>query len=184
MIQYLGKITIPQDMVADVKNRDPDRVAYQLESDSHKSNLIELDSTKYNIDGYSFYAKDSTVLKEYFNEAYLDIVPTSFLLEHKLARPKNALILRVDPGTFTRPHKDTFKNSLLKKYKDLVFDDIIRLWIPLEDSTFGQAFFVGNEVISKYHAGDVYTFDNYAMHSAANAGLDIRYTLLVYTSKL
>ena len=59
----------------------------------------------------------------------------------------------------------------------------MRLWIPLEDSTFGQVLFVGDQVLSSYKAGEVYTFDNYTLHSAANAGLDIRYTLLVYTTK-
>ena len=106
-----------------------------------------------------------------------------FLEYHSLNKPSNVVVLRVDPGSFTRPHVDTFKNSLLKNNKDLVFDDIVRLWIPLEDSTFGQVLFVGDQVLSSYKAGEVYTFDNYTLHSAANAGLDIRYTLLVYTTK-
>ena len=183
MIKYLGKINIPAYVLEDVKNREPDRVSYSLESQSHKANLEDLDSSIYNLDGYDFYTNEATILKEYTKKSYLDLVPITFLEHHSLNNPSNAVVLRVDPGSLTRPHVDTFKNALLKNNKDLVFDDIVRLWIPLEDSTFGQVLFVGDQVLSSYKTGEVYTFDNYTLHSAANAGLDIRYTLLVYTTK-
>jgi hypothetical protein len=183
MIKYLGKINIPAYVLKDVKSEKPDRVSYQLESQSHKANLKDLDSSIYNLDGYDFYTNEATIQKEYTKKSYLDLVPITFLEYHSLSKPSNVIVLRVDPGSFTRPHVDTFKNSLLKNNKDLVFDDIVRLWIPLEDSTFGQVLFVGDQVLSSYKAGEVYTFDNYTLHSAANAGLDIRYTLLVYTTK-
>jgi hypothetical protein len=184
MIQCLGKIDIPQSLIDDVKNREPDRIACQLDSGSHLQNLQELDPSLYNLSGYNYYHRESVLLKEYTNDWYLEIMPSNFLNQHQLANPKNAVVLRVDPGSFTRPHLDTFKNSLLKKHSDLKIDDIVRLWIPLEDSTFGQALFVGEQMLYKYSAGEVYTFDNYSFHSAANAGLDIRYTLLVYTTKI
>lgn len=184
MIQYLGKIDIPQRLLEDVKNREPDHVSYQLESNSHQQNLQNLDPNVYNLDGFKYYNNQSTKTLEYSKSWYLDILDDDFLKKHNLDKPKNAIVLRVDPGSFTRPHVDTFKNSLLKNYQNLKFDDIVRLWIPLENSTFGQAFFVGDEVITSYSAGDVYTFDNYSLHSAANAGLDIRYTLLIYTTKI
>ena len=99
-----------------------------------------------------------------------------------LEKPKNAIVLRVDPGTFSVPHCDRFKHAL-RNSPELTLDDIVRLWIPLEDSEFGDAFFVGDSVLHKWRAGEVYTFDNYTIHSAANAGLHTRYTLIVYTNK-
>jgi hypothetical protein len=114
---------------------------------------------------------------------YLDVVPQEFLDNYGLSKPKNAIVLRVDPGTFSVPHYDKFRHAL-REHPELKIDNIVRLWIPIEDSTFGQALFVEDEVIYRYSAGDVYTFDNYDFHSAANAGLDTRYTLVVYTNKL
>ena len=154
MIKYLGKINIPAYVLKDVKSEKPDRVSYQLESQSHKANLKDLDSSIYNLDGYDFYTNEATIQKEYTKKSYLDLVPITFLEYHSLSKPSNVIVLRVDPGSFTRPHVDTFKNSLLKNNKDLVFDDIVRLWIPLEDSTFGQVLFVGDQVLSSYKAGD------------------------------
>jgi hypothetical protein len=43
--------------------------------------------------------------------------------------------------------------------------------------------FVGDQVLHKYKAGEVYTFPHDEFHSAANAGLDPRYTFVVYINK-
>ena len=50
-------------------------------------------------------------------------------------------------------------------------------------SQFGDVFFVGDQVLHNWSAGEIHTFDNYKIHSAANAGLHTRYTLIVYTNK-
>ena len=54
MIKYLGKINIPAYVLKDVKSEKPDRVSYQLESQSHKANLKDLDSSIYNLDVMTF----------------------------------------------------------------------------------------------------------------------------------
>jgi len=183
MIQYLGKIDIPQRLLDDVKSREPDRVIVHVEGASHQQNLRDLDPKKYNIDNYKHYNNDRCLTQEYSQPWYKDVFPDEFLKKHNLDKPKNAIVLRVEPGTFSVPHCDKFRHAL-REHPELEFDDIVRLWIPIEDSTFGQALFVEDEVIHRYSAGDVYTFSNYDFHSAANAGLDTRYTLVVYTNRL
>jgi len=179
MIQRLGKINIPQSFIDDVKTREPDRVAAHMIGAAPR----DLDPNKYNIENYKYYYNDCCLVKEYSSNWYKDIVPDDFLAENNLDKPKNAIVLRVDPGSFSVPHCDKFRHAL-REHPELEFDDIVRLWIPLEDSTFGQILFVENEVIYQYSAGEVYTFGNYDFHSAANAGLDTRYTLVVYTNKI
>ena len=182
MITLLGKIDIPDTLLEDVKTREPDRVVSHVSGKSHKQNLEELDKNKFNIENYKHYDNDRCLIKEYCKSWYKDIVPTDLLEQHNLNSPKNAIVLKVEPGTFSVPHQDKF-NHALRDNPEIEFDDIVRLWIPLENSTFGQALFVENEVLHKYKAGEVYNFGNYDFHSAANAGLDTRYTLIVYTTK-
>jgi hypothetical protein len=182
MIECLGKIDIPQRLIDDVKNREPDRIASHVAGASHKMNVQEMDRSKYNVDNYKHYDNDRCQVQEYCKDWYVDILSNEFLEQHKLNKPSNAIVLRVEPGTFSVPHFDRFRHAL-REHPELEFEDIARLWIPIEDSTFGQAFFVGDQVIHKYSAGEVYTFSNYDFHSAANAGLDTRYTLIVYTTK-
>ena len=181
MIQYLGKIDIPQRLLDDVKSREPDRIARHVDGSSHQLNLKEMDRSKYNVESYKYY--ENSTIQEYCQSWYLNVVPQEFLDNHGLDKPKNAIVLRVDPGAVSVPHYDRFSHAL-REYPGLKIDDIVRLWIPLENSTFGQVLFVESEVIHRYSAGDVYTFSNYDFHSAANAGLDTRYTLVVYTNKL
>jgi hypothetical protein len=181
MIQYLGRIDISQSLIDDVKSREPDRVARHVDGSSHRLNIEEMDRSKYNVENYKHY--QDAIVQEYCRPWYLDIVPQEFLNKHNFDKPKNAIVLRVNPGTFSVPHYDKFRHAL-REHPELEFEDIARLWIPLEDSTFGQALFVEDEVIHHYSAGDVYTFGNYDFHSAANAGLDTRYTLVVYTNRL
>lgn len=182
MIHFLGKIDIPAHLLDDVKTREPDRVASHVAGASHQINLEQLDPVKYNLENYKHYNNDRCTVQEYCQPWYCDVIPDEFLERHQYNRPMNAIVLRVEPGTFSVPHVDRFRHAL-REHPDLDIDDIARLWIPLEDSTFGQALFVENSVLTHYRAGSVYWFSNQAFHSAANAGLDTRYTLVVYTTK-
>jgi hypothetical protein len=182
LIKKLGRIDIPQNILDDVKNREPDRLVKHVDGKTHAINVKELGEAGWNVDNFKHYDNDRCTIKEYCLDWYKDIVSDNFLHSYNLEKPKNAIVLRVDPGTFSVPHCDRFKHAL-RDNPDLKLDDIVRLWIPLEDSEFGDAFFVGEKVLHKWRAGQVYTFDNYTIHSAANAGLHTRYTLIVYTNK-
>jgi len=182
-IEHLGNINTDFSRVLDdVKNRDPDRIVRHLDGKSHAINVVELSKSGWNVDNFKHYDNDRCSIKEYAKDWYRDIVTDKFLSEHNLNKPKNAIVLRVDPGTFSVPHCDRFKHAL-RENPELKLDDIVRLWIPLEATCFGDAFFVGDQVLTSWKAGEVYTFDNYTIHSAANAGLDTRYTLIVYTTR-
>ena len=182
MIDYLSQIDIPQTILDDVKNREPDRLVKHIDGATHAINVKELGEAGWNVDNFKHYDNDQCLIKEYCLDWYKDLVTDDLLTQHSLEKPKNAIVLRVDPGTFSVPHCDRFKHAL-RNSPELTLDDIVRLWIPLEDSEFGDAFFVGDSVLHKWRAGEVYTFDNYTIHSAANAGLHTRYTLIVYTNK-
>ena len=84
------------------------------------------------------------------------------------------------PGHITIPHIDIYESVTLKNNTNK--KDLLRLWIPLEDAKFGQALFVGDEVVYKFKAGEIYDWDN-EMHTGVNAGFDSRYTLLIYIKK-
>lgn len=182
MIKKLDKITIPSNLIDEVKSRDPDRVVKHVDGASHAINVRELGAAGWPVENFSHYNNDRCTIKEYCSEWYKTVVPEDFFDTYNLELPKNAIVLRVDPGTFSVPHCDRFKHAL-KNNPELELDDIVRLWIPLEDSQFGDVFFVGDQVLHSWNAGEIYTFDNYTIHSAANAGLHTRYTLIVYTNK-
>jgi bifunctional DNA-binding transcriptional regulator/antitoxin component of YhaV-PrlF toxin-antitoxin module len=181
MIKLLGQITIPQKLLDDVKNREPDRIVKHVDGKSHAQNVVDL-ANDWPVENYAHYDNDHCLIREYCKEWYKDVIPDVFLQEHGIAKPDNVIVLRVDPATFSVPHVDKF-NHALRMNPNFNIDEVVRLWIPLEDNTFGQALFVGEQVLTKYSAGDVYSFDN-LIHSAANAGLHTRYTMIVYTKKV
>jgi hypothetical protein len=84
------------------------------------------------------------------------------------------------PGRITIPHFDLY--SSVKGNLGIEKDQLLRLWIPLEDAKFGHALFVGDEVIHKFKAGEIYDWDD-ELHTGVNAGFDSRYTLLLYIKK-
>lgn len=181
MITFLGQINIPKELLDDIKGREPDRVVKHVDGKSHAQNVEAMADT-WPVQNYQNYDNDRCLIKEYCKDWYKDIIPDSFLQDNSIAKPDNVIVLKVDPATFSVPHVDKF-NHALRMNPDFNVDEVVRLWIPLEDSTFGQALFVGEQVLTKYSAGDVYSFEN-LIHSAANAGLHTRYTMIAYTKKV
>ena len=181
MITFLGQINIPKELLDDIKGREPDRVVKHVDGKSHAQNVEAMADT-WPVQNYQNYDNDRCLIKEYCKDWYKDIIPDSFLQDHSIAKPDNVIVIKVDPATFSVPNVDKFKHAL-RMNTDFNVDEVVRLWIPLEDSTFGQALFVGEQVLTKYSAGDVYSFEN-LIHSAANAGLHTRYTMIAYTKKV
>lgn len=84
------------------------------------------------------------------------------------------------PGRITIPHVDLYTS--VKKNHNIEKDQLLRLWIPLEDAKFGHLLLVGEETLDNFKSGEIYDWDN-EMHTGINAGFDPRYTLLVYLKK-
>jgi hypothetical protein len=121
------------------------------------------------------YLSGNELIKKYI-EAKLD---SSMLDEHLIDRE----IIRWNiqkqiPGRFTVPHYDLYHSV-----KTHTREQIVRLWIPLEDAKFGHALFVGDTVLADFKAGEIYDWDTDDLHAAVNAGFDPRYTLLLYFNK-
>jgi hypothetical protein len=87
-------------------------------------------------------------------------------------------IQKQSPGHFTVPHYDLYHS--VNTYNPL---EIARFWIPMEDAKFGHALFVNNTALTEFKAGEIYDWDIEDLHSAVNAGVDPRYTLLLYLKK-
>jgi hypothetical protein len=122
------------------------------------------------------YTDDKLVNFKYKGNWLIKYFPDEFLLQRGLDTEfKTVVILSQPPGNFVAPHYDQYQSS------GFAHKPVVRLWVPLEDSKFGQVFCVGDQVLSNFKAGDVYQFDN-PLHSSANAGLDYRYTMVVYTT--
>lgn len=87
-------------------------------------------------------------------------------------------VQKQSPGHFTVPHYDLYHS--VKPYNQ---SEIARFWIPLEDAKFGHVLFVNNTALTEFKAGEIYDWDIEDLHSAANAGFDPRYTLILYLKK-
>lgn len=123
------------------------------------------------------YTADRLTNFKYKNSKLNNCFPDWFLDQHGFdTRYKTVAVLVQPPGNFVAPHYDQYRSSGFNHLP------VVRLWIALQDAKFGQVFCVGNEILSNFQAGDVYNFDN-IIHSSANAGLDTRYTMVVYTVK-
>ena len=183
MIELLGTISIPEQLLEYLKTAAPSRSISQLAGKSFEQQIKLLGSDRC-VDNYKFYTESSTGTIEFREEWFKDIVPKEFLKQHGFSYPINAVVLQVQPGHFTAPHQDRFNGTVFAYDQDVPFDNIIRLWIPVEDCKFGQVLFVESDVIHNFRQGQVYQFGNYDFHSAANAGLDHRYTLIVYCKKI
>lgn len=183
MIKLLGTINIPNSLIEYLKTATPHRQVSQMSSRSIQQQIVDIAHTV-NVNNYRFYNDSNTGIIEYSEPWFRQIVPNEFLQTHGFEQVINAVVLKVEPGHFTAPHLDKFNGTVYAYDKDIEFDDIVRLWIPVEDCKFGQALFVESDVLYNYTQGQVYHFGNYDFHSAANAGLDHRYTLIVYCKRI
>lgn len=185
MIKLLGQINIPERLVEYLKTAQPSKIASQLAGSSFKEQIkILAQEGNVNVENYKFYTEENTGVIEYREDWFKTIIPDDFLQQHGISSVINAVVLKVNPGYFHAPHIDRYRTSVYPYDADVEFDSIVRLWIPVEDCKMGHALFCENEVLYNFKSGEVYTFGNYDLHSGTNAGLDVRYTLLIYTKKL
>ena len=78
------------------------------------------------------------------------------------------------PGQVFNKHIDK-----LEKYKPEDPNDVMRIMVFLTDYRPGQFLQFGNYTVPTWRSGDICTFDWYNLpHSSANAGTDIRVSML------
>lgn len=81
----------------------------------------------------------------------------------------NWWFVKMFPGQFIPIHRDSwtkYKESICKRY-----------WMPLQDYTSGHIFIIGNTMLSKYKAGDLFEYPQDELHGPINLSSSIiRYT--------
>lgn len=173
----LGNVVIPVDKVKEIIN--------ELEPNSkidYPNDIKTLDTGRHNAEelaNYLKYTPDKLENYKYSDPRLTNLFPDEFLTNKGFdTTVKRVFVLVQPPGSFVAPHYDQFSMS------KIVNKPISRLWVALEDSKFGQVMFVEQQTLSEFSSGDVFTFDNAALHSTANAGLHNRYTMIVYTTPI
>jgi hypothetical protein len=183
-VTLLGKIDIPQKLRDEVYSTEPNRVKSQRRADTYFVNkYVKDEQERENLRKY--YDDHNCYSIAWRHDWYKDIIPQSFLDEHELSRPFNAMVRLQHPGSFFAPHKDMYNMVVYgedggQNKEQVKYENIARLWIPMEDGRFGEAFFIEDTALYMWKAGEVYTFPPDALHSSANAGTRDRHTLLVY----
>ncbi len=99
-----------------------------------------------------------------------------------LSKLRNAyLAVNMNPPGSTNPwHHDTYQ-GILKKNLDPKnnFKTVMRILIFVDPWQWGHFLQVGNEVISHWKRGDVYSWDSDRYHLATNSGITSRYTIAI-----
>ena len=89
-------------------------------------------------------------------------------------------ILKQEPGNFTAWHFDTYHSVVTKgNLSESDKKKVKRYWIPLEDWHWGHFVQVGNDVLTHWNAGQVFTWEYGMYHLGANAGIKTRLTCQV-----
>lgn len=176
-VTKLGVVNISFDNIRSIINGIPPKSTVDYPND-----IETLKNGRHNaqeLENYLKYTGDKSENYKYHDQRITDLFPDSFLIENGFdPEVKSVFILVQPPASFVAPHYDQFSMS------KIVGKPVVRLWIALEDAKFGQVMFVEDQALTDFKAGDVYTFDNSALHSTANAGLHNRYTMLLYTTHL
>jgi hypothetical protein len=127
------------------------------------------------------YTKENTKKYQLFNSPEIpDILykaaEMSGLENYSLA------LFRQDPGQINPWHYDTFQgcvNRYKKQGIELTEDEIKKIkryLIVLEDWDWGHMLQIGNNMLSQWRAGDIYTWEYGMYHTSANAGIKPKLT--------
>lgn len=126
------------------------------------------------------YTKHNTKKYQLFNDEKIEflyeIADMSGLENYSVA------LFRQDPGQTNPWHFDTYR-GVVEKYKkqgiDLSEDqikEIKRYLIVLEDWDWGHILQIGNNVLSQWRAGDMFTWEYGMYHTSCNAGITPKIT--------
>ena len=100
----------------------------------------------------------------------------------KLSKLKNAyLAVNMNPpGSINPWHYDTYQGILNKNQgTENTLKTVIRILIFIKPWHWGHFLQVGNQIITHWKVGDVYTWDYQRYHLASNSGIEPRYTVAI-----
>jgi hypothetical protein len=123
------------------------------------------------------YTKHNTCYTQWIDNR--DTLPDEFIKIRSLCNFKYAKIacFRQDPGHTNPWHFDTYQGTVKKG--NLTGDDtkkVKRYLLFLEDWHWGHILQVGNNMLSNWKAGDIYTWDYGMYHLSSNAGIVPKWT--------
>ena len=125
------------------------------------------------------YSEESASYWQYVNPKIDKLIPQNIFDQYNLNRQNTEIkVFKYPPGSFTPPHVDRF-NSLKTRFNLENTNDIVRVWIAMEDPKFGHALFFEHDVVHDVPRGTMITWDHSARHSACNAGLEDRYIMTI-----
>ena len=166
-------------MIEFVKNIKPN---FELSTFDFKINKLKLDNKKHPenraIKGLDRVAStqnkvwDEDIpagIREYINK--FDIKEGEYHVNMNIQRP----------GQMAPLHTDNHSEAV-KKF-NIPSHSFKRMLIFLTDWKRGQGFGINDECLTKWSAGDCYTFDETDYHWSANAGENTKYTLVISTKK-
>ncbi len=101
----------------------------------------------------------------------------------KMSKLENAyLVVHMNPPGSTNPwHYDTFAGMSKMKTdpKSKVKKKIMRVLLFVDDWHWGHFLQVGNQVVSNWKKGDIYSWKSDRYHLATNSGITKRYTIAI-----
>ena len=184
---YLGRIKLTKKMVNDVKKsveKTPLIPAVQL----YKSDLIKREYEKHEIAwnkmdniqaGYN--ATNTLFKQKYFYEKKTMPVWSRKII--KMSKLENAyLAINMNPpGTINPWHSDSYRgmNKMKKDPKSKIKKKIMRVLLFVDDWHWGHFLQVGNQVVSNWKRGDIYSWKSDRYHLATNSGITRRYTIAI-----
>lgn len=139
--------------------------------DKDRDNIEQATKTQYTEQSASYW--------QYVNLEIDRLIPQDIFDQFDLDRNNTEIkVLKYPPGSFTPPHVDRF-NSLKTRFNLENTNNIVRVWIAMENPKFGHALFFENDVVHNVPRGTMITWDHSARHSACNAGLEDRYIMTI-----
>jgi hypothetical protein len=114
--------------------------------------------------------------KNFFNNDWFELIGADN------SKPYQAKIFWTLPGNFEPPHIDYYPSFIGRDLDPdtlkTLAQSVIRVWIPLQDSEFGQMLYSEDEVLHKWKMGDAFSIPSGVSHGFANGGHHARYVLV------
>ena len=135
-----------------------------------KKDNINVGYTEHNTQKYQLFNDDN------IPQVFYDMAEKSGLENYSVA------LFKQNPGQTNPWHFDTYQ-GVVNKYKkqgielsDKDIKNIKRYLVVLEDWDWGHFLQIGNNVLSQWKAGDIFTWDYGMYHTTGNAGLTPKLT--------
>ena len=115
-----------------------------------------------------------------YNIRKLGLRPDTLKISHMIHKSGHGTLWHTDSETADIYLDKLEKDTGRKKNKD----EIQRVWFSVVPWSWGQLFQLGDQVLTHWDAGDVYTFPFDIPHATMNFGFDLKYSVGVIGEKL